>query len=105
MNTDHPARREADHGKIALIRTLVRDWGWLIAMVMLGLGFGLITPGGEIKDVKVEQGVLKRELKDLTEVTRQQARDISTIVRLQCFNELYTPRQLKLVGIDCDGIR
>lgn len=102
---DHPERRETDHGKIALIRSLVKDWGWLIAMLFLALGFGFRTPGGEIKAVKAEQIALKDELRTLTGVTQQQARDISTIVRLQCFNEQYTTRQLSLAGVECDGIR
>lgn len=74
-------------------------------MAMLALGFSLRTPGAEIKDVKVEQVLLRASIDTLKNVTKEQARDIATIVRLQCFNELYTTRQLKLVGINCDGIR
>lgn len=109
---DHPLRRETDNGKIAFIRSLAKDWGWLIVMVAVALGFSIRTPGSEIQDVKTdikevktEQAVLKEELRSLTEVTREQARDISTIVRLQCFNENYTARQLNLAGVKCDGIR
>lgn len=102
---DHPLRRETDNGKIALFRSLVKDWGWLLAMLFLALGFGFRTPAADIKEVKAEQVALKEELRTLTGVTQQQARDISTIVRLQCFNENYTARQLNLVGVKCEGIR
>lgn len=94
-------QRSSNQGPIGKTKTFMQDWGWAVYLavaVMLALGFKYVTPADEMAS-------MKKDISDLKTVTQGQAADISTIVRLQCFNEQYTTKQLNLVGIKCDGIR
>lgn len=105
---DHPMNRESDKGPIGKVRSFMRDWGWIVSIVgfaLLALGFKYTTPREEIDTVKHAQLELKASVDTLKDVTKSQAADIATIVRLQCFNKGYSNEQLNLVGIHCDGIR
>lgn len=94
-------QRASNQGPIGRTKTFMQDWGWAVYLavaVILSLGYKYTTPASEIS-------TMKKDIADLKTVTEGQAADISTIVRLQCFNENYTTKQLNLVGIHCDGIR
>jgi hypothetical protein len=105
---EHPMRRQADQGRVGRVKAFAQDWGWAVSVgvfLLLALGFKYTTPRDEINELKTTQASLKASIDTLKNVTKDQAADISTIVRLQCFNLNYTTRQLNLVGIRCDGIR
>jgi hypothetical protein len=100
---EHPMRRQADQGRVGRVKAFVQDWGWAVSVgvfLLLALGFKYTTPRDEINELKTTQVSLKASIDTLKNVTKDQAADISTIVRLN-----YTTRQLNLVGIHCDGIR
>jgi glutamate dehydrogenase/leucine dehydrogenase len=101
-------QRQENKGPLGKTKTFMQDWGWavyLLVAIVLSLGYRYVTPSDEIKAIKTEQGILKDAVEDLKNTTKSQANDISIIVRLQCFNDNYTTKQLNLVGIHCDGIR
>lgn len=101
-------RRQADQGPVGKTKSFMQEWGWafyIVGAVLLALGFKYTTPSQEISNVKVIQDGLKASIDTLKDVTKDQAKDIATIVRLQCFNRSYSNEQLNLVGIHCDGIR
>jgi hypothetical protein len=101
-------QRASNQGALGRTKTFMQEWGWifyLVGGILLALGFSYKTPSGEIKDIKDEQTILRGAVEELKNTTKTQANDISIIVRLQCFNENYTTKQLNLVGIKCDGIR
>lgn len=105
---DHPMRRDADRGTIGKTKSFMQDWGWavyIVVSILIALGFEYKTPREEIQDLRANQVTLTTAITKLETVTKEQAADISTIVRLQCFNDAYTTKQLNLVGIHCDGIR
>lgn len=94
-------QRASNQGAIGKTKSFMHEWGWAISaltFILLALGFKYITPADQME-------AMKKDISDLKRVTESQAQDISTIVRLQCFNENYTTKQLNLVGIHCDGIR
>lgn len=99
---EHVAEQRSENkGPIGKTKTFMQDWGWavyLLVAIALSLGYRYITPADEMAS-------MKKDISDLKNVTTGQAQDISAIVRLQCFNEAYTVKQLNLVGIHCDGIR
>lgn len=101
-------QRSENKGPLGKTKTFMQDWGWavyLLVAILLSLGYRYVTPSDEIKDIKVEQGILKDAVDTLNRVTKTQATDIRAISLLQCFNAAYTNGQLRLVGIDCTGIR
>lgn len=105
---DHPMRREGDNGKVSATKTFLKDWSGafvLLTGALLALGFKYTTPKQEMDGIKTEITELKEVTTELKQVTRDQAQDISTIVRLQCFNIAFTTQQLNLVGVKCAGIR
>lgn len=105
---DHPMRRDGDRGPIGKTKSFMQDWGWaiyLITGIFLALGFTYKTPSAEIKEIKLEQSTLKDAVDTLKAITKGQAMDIRAVSLLQCFNKNYTNGQLRLVGIDCKGIR
>lgn len=94
-------QRASNQGPIGKTKSFMHEWGWALSaltFILLALGFKYVTPADQING-------MKKDITELKDVTRVQAQDISTIVRLQCFNENYTTKQLNLVGIHCDGIR
>lgn len=107
--------RDADKGRVGRLKAFMTEWGWAIAFmgtVLVGMGYSYKTPKDELNTVKesvaevrADQSTLKAALDTLKDVTTKQAADISTMVRLQCFNSIYTTRELGLVGINCHGIR
>jgi hypothetical protein len=101
-------QRAENQGPIGKTKTFMQDWGWafyIVGGLALALGFSYKTPSTEIREIKSEQSVLKDAVDTLKTVTKAQASDIRAISLLQCFNPNYTNGQLRLVGIDCTGIR
>lgn len=101
-------RRAENQGPMGKTKTFMQDWGWavyLVVAVALSLGYKYVTPSDEIKAIKTEQTTLKDAVDELKLVTKEQAGDIKSFKLLQCFNTGYTTGQLRLVGIDCTGIR
>jgi hypothetical protein len=101
-------QRAENQGPIGRTKTFMQDWGWcvyLVVAIILSLCYRYVTPGDEIRDIKAEQTILKAAVDTLKDVTKAQAADIRAVSLLQCFNKNYTNGQLRLVGIDCTGIR
>lgn len=112
---DHPMQRATDQSKLAVINAKLSEYRvfiWPLVLVLLALGFKYTTPNQRIEavDARVD-GVVAAQLKvkntldSLVHVTTDQSAYIKSISLLQCFNTTYTNGQLRLVGIDCTGIR
>lgn len=108
MVMGNPKRRAEDTGTLATINKKMEDYRvfiYAIIGIALALGFRYVTPNERFKKIEDNQAKFQQNITELKDTTISQARNIKGITLLQCFNKNYTSGQLRLVGIDCTGIR